>query len=480
MARKKSQPCASLPEAPWSYFSRPPGTDLVPLADLQPTRARPKGIANARVHMAAACKGGPKRDPITVLPDGRVYDGNSTFAVAKVSRWKTIPTQQAIWTKVSSHRARRQVAERLGRIPQGYYTMRRRVPAATSYYWLSPKEFQAIEGIKGVSRARYKESDEWQPTIRMNPEGKYFDAAAAQMMHFEYVEHHKGDGGREAYRLTDGTWLSGVRRDRYGNLLKRKNTKRPPRWISASTTVPNPPSEITRDDYPAIFDDTDRDSIVDVDDPHPFDPGDTQSIEEVRLSDEIGKLIDTRQSYVPVTESVMQSLRDLKIPGSEIKGRVKTPFSIVNKLRRKRLGTLTDIAATMIVVPDMPSLKAASASVEEDFEVIDKDDYYKTPQAGYRALHYIVKSGGVPVEIQIKTRRMKEIGDASHTPYKNGVLDIEAMDRLTSLAARADAGDAKAQREIDPLLRDKAALRRTLTRTTNPRAATLARRLSNP
>ncbi len=246
------------------------------------------------------------------------------------------------------------------------------------------------------------------------------------------------------------------------------------------TRRPNDPREITRQDYPAVFGDSDRDQIPDVDDPRPFVPGDTKSIEEIRLSDEVGALIDTRASFVPATEAVMKSLRDLRIPKSKVKGRVKTPFSIVNKLRRKYFGRLTDVAAARIVVPDRASVDIATTAIEEDFEILEKEDFYKTPKAGYRAIHYIVRVNGVPVEVQIKTNRMAEIAEGSHTPYKTGKLNVQEMDRLTSLAARADAGDRAAQKELDPLLRDKAALRRSLTVQSNPRDQHRARRLANP
>ena len=242
----------------------------------------------------------------------------------------------------------------------------------------------------------------------------------------------------------------------------------------------NDPKEITRQDYPAVFGDSDRDQIPDVDDPHPFVPGDTKSIEEIRLSDEIGSLIDTRASYVPATKAVMKSLRDLQIPKSKVEGRVKTPFSIVNKLRRKYFGSLTDVAATRILLPDRASVDLTAAAIEEDFEILEKEDFYKTPQAGYRAIHYIVRAAGVPVEVQVKTHRMAEIAEGSHTPYKTGKLNAAEMDRLTTLAVRADKGDKKAQRELDPLLRDKRALQRSLTLQSNPRAARKARRLANP
>jgi len=339
MARRRHNvECASLPESPWSYFTRPRGTILVPIAELKPIRARPSGIVNARKHMEAACAGGTKRAPISISHDGRVLDGNSTYAVAVESGWSSIPA-----------------------------------------------------------------------------------------------------------------------------LVERET---------------NSPRPIRRSDYPSVFDDSDADTIPDVDDPRPFQAGDEKSIEEVQLSDEIGHFIDTRQEFLPAMQTVIDRLQGLRIKGAKVQGRVKTPFSIVNKLRRKRLDTLTDIAGTRIVVPDEAGLRKATSAIEEDFPVLEKVDYYKTPQQGYRAMHYIVSVDGRPVEVQVKTRRMAEISKASHTPYKRGVLDVESMDRLTELAAEADAGNEKAMSEIDPLLRNSSALRRALT-IDNPRLHRAARRLAN-
>ncbi len=301
-----------------------------------------------------------------------------------------------------------------------------------------------------------------------NPSGKYFDGSRGQMVHFDYLE-CRIDGKREAYLLIDGTWLSGVRKTPLANLLQRRTSKRAPRWV-------NPASSLSEVSYPSVFGDSDNDRIPDVDDPHPFSPGDVKSIEEVRLSDEISEFLEVRDAFVPATRDVMDRLEEIGIQKSKVTGRVKTPFSMINKLRRKRLGTLTDVAGTRIVVPDEASVEIVGGVVEDDFEVLDKDDYYEKPQAGYRALHYIVRSNGLPVEIQIKTRRMSKITEGSHTPYKRGKLNASEMDRLTDLAAQADAGDRSAASEIDPLLRDTAALQRRLTQKANPARG----RKSNP
>lgn len=68
----------------------------VPLSKITPVRARPEGVANARPFMVKAGRGeGGKRDPITLIPDGKggyeVFDGNSTFAIASQEGWSKIP-----------------------------------------------------------------------------------------------------------------------------------------------------------------------------------------------------------------------------------------------------------------------------------------------------------------------------------------------------------------------------------------------------
>lgn len=81
-----------LPFAPNQYFV---GGKDVPLHLLDATRAREKGIHNARVFMWQAYNGdAPRRKPISIRPTGHgrfeVLDGNSTYANAVASQWPSI------------------------------------------------------------------------------------------------------------------------------------------------------------------------------------------------------------------------------------------------------------------------------------------------------------------------------------------------------------------------------------------------------
>jgi hypothetical protein len=418
--------CEDLPESPWTYFERPTGTVLVSVNKLKPIRARPNGIRNAKKYMRMACEGThAKRAPIDVSAEGEILDGNSTYAVARDAGWKKIPAL----VHMSSGRDKKHGVVLLG-----------------------------FDGL-GVERNPRKKRSRKTTNVDLSDYPRIRDMEGPFMFPNGRVVYYDPRAGQYYDRDTD-MYLSQRESDKLHRLA-------------------NPQKSIKRTDYPAIFGDTDHDRIPDVDDPHPFDPGDTKSIEEVRLADEVGALIDIRGQYADVTDSVMDTLRGFGIAGSKVQGRVKTPFSLINKLRRKRLGTLTDIAATRIIVPDYASVEAVAGAIEGQFEVLEKEDFYKDPQAGYRALHYIVRVGSVPVEIQVKTHRMMEISSASHTAYKRGLLNAEEMDRLTSLAARADKGDLRAAAEIDPLLRNKSALSRALTHEPNPRTRRLMRRVRN-
>lgn len=93
------QKVPKLEDAPWKYFQKVEGAKLVPLSQIDVTRARPRGIFNAAKHMKTSAEGtSKKRKPISVFkkPDGRyeVLDGNSTTNVAQQNKWKEIAVKE--------------------------------------------------------------------------------------------------------------------------------------------------------------------------------------------------------------------------------------------------------------------------------------------------------------------------------------------------------------------------------------------------
>lgn len=244
----------------------------------------------------------------------------------------------------------------------------------------------------------------------------------------------------------------------------------------------SPFGDITEADYPGIFKDFDSDNIPNVDDPRPLISGDTETVEEVSLSSEIKKLIDIRKRYQDVLNEVMDRLQDMK-PSATVKGRVKSPYSIINKLRRKRLKAdiltaeagekytkgLTDMAGCMIVLENQKQVNEVVKEIKagKAGNVFEHEDFYNNPLNGYRAHHFIVTLDDIAVEIQVKTQRMKQIAEASHTPYKLGMLNGEYMEELTDLAWMADQGDTESQ-ELFAEEMSKGDLQEMLTLRSNP------------
>ncbi len=239
----------------------------------------------------------------------------------------------------------------------------------------------------------------------------------------------------------------------------------PPRW------------DLSEKDYPGIFGDPDADDILTADDPHPVVPGDETTVEEVKLSDEIRKFLQLRKDFVGVARKMMVQLEDLGGAEATTQGRVKSPYSIINKLRRARLTGpmgLTDVAGTRLIVGDHSSLRSADAQIQSGVigRVDRREDTYET-RPGYHAIHYNIEvetpDGPLVVEVQLKTKRHAELADFTHGAYKRGEFDAAAVDRLAKRVDEADEGDAAAQAEVDALLGDKAELASVVSgRTANP------------
>ena len=220
-----------------------------------------------------------------------------------------------------------------------------------------------------------------------------------------------------------------------------------------------------KDKYPSIFGDSDKDNIPNVDDPNPQKAGDKKSIEQVKLSDVFERLLNVKEGLDVRMKKVVQSMKEKAPSGSKISARTKTPYSIVNKLVNKRLGTLTDMIGTTIIVDNQQDLESLKDRVErgEFGQVLDFDNYYENPKAGYRAYHFIVDAEGVPTEVQLKTNRQKALNEISHEPYKKEKLNAERLNELSLLAMRADMAEETAVNEFDMLMKYPKAVEKQLT-----------------
>jgi hypothetical protein len=94
--RTQEQPAGEAGFEP--YIETTPETQVIPIDQLTPLRARPEGIDRARTYMDEAARGDrAKRAPVTVRAeeDGTytVLDGNSTYAAGKEMGWSQIPVR---------------------------------------------------------------------------------------------------------------------------------------------------------------------------------------------------------------------------------------------------------------------------------------------------------------------------------------------------------------------------------------------------
>lgn len=243
--------------------------------------------------------------------------------------------------------------------------------------------------------------------------------------------------------------------------------------------------------YKSFFQDTDKDGVPNVDDVAPFKSDNKERLEEVSLSDEMKVIIDYRNDFEKIRKQIVDDLENV-VTECDGKGecgilsRTKTPYSIINKLRRRSLTNvkdlekldkkaeqklksddltgldlykgLTDVVGAMVVTPDKKNADKIKDVINSGKlgRVLEFEDFYKNDNNGYRAFHFLIaveKDGKIfPVEVQVKTKRVKRLAGLSHTVYKNGNLNAEGFDKLNQLALKSDMGDVKAQKEFDEIV----------------------------
>ena len=155
--------------------------------------------------------------------------------------------------------------------------------------------------------------------------------------------------------------------------------------------------------------------------------------QEPKLYKDIAKRLDERrvdrEQYI--TDVVAQLKDELAKTGikGEVNGRPKHIFSIINKMRRKRLefNQLYDVRGVRILVDDIKDCYTVLGLIHSLWQPIpgEFDDYIARPKSNnYRSLHTAVTGPkGLALEVQIRTHEMhqhSELGVAAHWRYKEG------------------------------------------------------------
>ncbi|HEX9904231.1 MAG TPA: bifunctional (p)ppGpp synthetase/guanosine-3',5'-bis(diphosphate) 3'-pyrophosphohydrolase [Propylenella sp.] len=145
------------------------------------------------------------------------------------------------------------------------------------------------------------------------------------------------------------------------------------------------------------------------------------------------KLDTLRKKSGPLVDTIQKDLTARLAKNgieAEIKGRLKTPYSVFSKMQRKSVGfeQLSDVFGFRVLVKSEEDCYRALGVVHRAWQMVPGrfKDYISTPkQNEYSSIHTtIMGPRDQRVELQIRTRdmdRIAEYGIAAHPLYKDGI-----------------------------------------------------------
>jgi (p)ppGpp synthase/HD superfamily hydrolase len=109
-----------------------------------------------------------------------------------------------------------------------------------------------------------------------------------------------------------------------------------------------------------------------------------------------------------------------KHPGSY--GRIKTVASTIEKLRTGHIEDISDIAATTLVHEKRDDIfvRVKDLKKEHKTKQSEEDNFYEKPLDNVYYAHHMTVLGEKKkaLEVQLKTRKMRELQDEMHADYK--------------------------------------------------------------
>ncbi|USN56342.1 MAG: bifunctional (p)ppGpp synthetase/guanosine-3',5'-bis(diphosphate) 3'-pyrophosphohydrolase [Candidatus Peribacteria bacterium] len=151
------------------------------------------------------------------------------------------------------------------------------------------------------------------------------------------------------------------------------------------------------------------------------------------------KNFGTERTYIQRGQRKIEMLlREEKIPYHFVKGRVKSPYRIFEKVERNQsiseISQVLDIVAFRVVAHTVGDCYNVLGAIHSNYTPMVKKikDYISIPKAnGYQSLHTtVIGMFRFPVEVQIRTQKMDDIaeyGVAAHFVYS----DRHAADHIS-------------------------------------------------
>ncbi len=148
------------------------------------------------------------------------------------------------------------------------------------------------------------------------------------------------------------------------------------------------------------------------------------------------KMSDSTALVERIRQTIQQNLQASGLEG-EVQGRVKSMYSIYQKLQRQGIdiGQIYDYLAFRITTPSVKDCYASLGIIHQAWRPVPGriKDYIAMPKPNfYQSLHTtVVAEKGAPFEVQIRTRDMNAIaeqGIAAHWKYKEGRVSASSDD----------------------------------------------------
>src|SRR3990170_27389 len=140
-----------------------------------------------------------------------------------------------------------------------------------------------------------------------------------------------------------------------------------------------------------------------------------------------------QDKHQPRVKEVINNLKQ-EFPNADITGRVKTTYSMIEKLARKPdlykdVSDLDDISAVRALCKNLDEVNDTVKHMKKTYDIVKEENYIKEPNGGYRSIHLSIKDKqGLVSEIQIRTPNQQKWADWAHEFYKP--LDNEMKEYL--------------------------------------------------